>query len=202
MDVFIGSVMTFSFPYAPRDWVLCAGQILSIQQYSTVYTLLGTVYGGNGTSTFGLPALQGRIPMGQGNGAGLTPQNMGDSQGVEKLALTFNNLPLHTHVASLGTLKPVTQVTLANPTSSPTTAPSASNAWIGASAASGDGLANIFSAGPGATPVEQKGVNTTVTGGITVAASGNTTPAEFGILNPFLVVNFSIAMQGIFPPRN
>lgn len=200
MDVFIGSVMTFSFPFAPRYWSLCTGQIMNLQQNIALYSLIGTAYGGNGTTTFGLPDLRGRIPMNQGTGAGLTPKNMGNAQGVEQLALTLDNLPPHTHIATLGSLQATTAITLANPTTNPLTAPSATNAWIGASTAGDDGAANIFSTGPGTTPVNQKGVNTTVTGDITIATNGAGVP--FPILNPFLVVNFSIAMQGIFPPRN
>lgn len=200
MDVFIGSVMTFSFGFAPRYWSLCSGQIMNMQQNIALYSLIGTAYGGNGTTTFGLPDLRGRIPMNQGTGAGLSQKNMGNAQGVEQLALTLDNLPPHTHIATLGNLQATTSVTLANPTTNPLTTPTATNAWIGASTVGDDGAANIFSTGPGASPVNQKGVNTTVAGDITIAMNGAGAP--FSILNPFLVVNFSIALQGLFPPRN
>src|SRR5471030_301683 len=97
MDVFMGTVMTFGFNYAPNGWALCNGQIMNIQQYQALYALLGTVYGGNGSQTFGLPNLQSRLPICQGTGPGLTTRVMGENSGTESITATLNNLPNHTH---------------------------------------------------------------------------------------------------------
>lgn len=202
MEVFIGSVMTFPFSYAPYNWSLCGGQLVPLRQYTALFSLLGNIYGGDGQTTFGLPNLQSRIPTNQGTGAGLKPKALGDALGAETLQLSLANLPAHTHAAALGSLKPITTVTLANPTNNPQPVPSDTNAWIGASTPGTDGSATIFSTDKGTTPVEQSGIETIIAPnpGITLANTGSS--AAFSILNPFLVVNFSIAMQGIFPSRN
>ena len=77
MEVFIGTIQPFAFNFAPRNWALCNGQIMSIAQNTALFSLLGTTYGGNGQTTFGLPNLQGRMPIGMGQGPGLPDYNIG-----------------------------------------------------------------------------------------------------------------------------
>lgn len=194
MDVFMGTIMTFAFPYAPSGWALCNGQILNINQYNALFALLGVTYGGNGSTTFALPNLQGRSPLCQGQGTNLAARVMGNIGGIEAATANISNMPPHVH--PLSSLTATTTITLANPSVNPTIAPSTSNAYIGASTA-GPTSANIFSTDVGATPVTQKGVTTAVNG--TMGIQGGGLPMD--IMNPFLVVNFSIALQGIWPPR-
>lgn len=195
MEVYMGTVMTFGFNFAPYGWALCNGQIMNIQQYQALFTLLGTVYGGNGTQTFGLPNLQSRLPIGQGTGPGLSTRVMGENSGTETIIATLSNLPNHTHTLSGITAN--TTVQLANPASNPATVPTTTNAYIGTSGG-GPGSANIYSDAQGASPVPLKGVATTVSG--TVSPTGTGLPMDS--MNPYLVLNFSIALQGLFPTRN
>ncbi|AKJ97827.1 MULTISPECIES: phage tail protein [Pseudomonas] len=195
MEVFMGTIQSFAFNFAPSGWALCNGQTLAISQYQALFSLLGTYYGGNGQTNFMLPNLQGRLPMGQGNGLGLTPRVIGEVSGTENVTATLNNLPTHTH--TLTGITAATTVQLANPASNPANAPTPTNSFIGTSG-TGPGAANIYSDQVGATPVPLKGVTTTVSG--TVAPTGNGLP--MAIMNPFLAINFSIALNGLFPSRN
>jgi microcystin-dependent protein len=195
MDVFMGTVMTFGFNFAPTNWVLCNGQLLNVAQNQALFALLGTVYGGNGIQTFGLPNLQSRLPIGQGTGPGLSPRVMGENSGTESITPTLSNLPTHTH--TLTSITASTTVQLANPASNPATTPTATNSYIGTSGG-GPGSANIYSDAQGASAVPLKGVATSISGTISPAGTG----LPMAIMNPYLVLNFSIALQGIFPSRN
>ncbi|MBV7511903.1 phage tail protein [Pseudomonas sp. PDM25] len=195
MEVFMGTVQSFAFNFAPNGWALCNGQTLGISQYQALFSLLGTYYGGNGTTNFMLPNLQGRLPMAQGNGLGLTPRVIGEFSGTENVTATITNLPNHTH--ALSGLTAATTLQLASPASNPVTNPTATNSYIGASGG-GPGSASIYSDAQGASAVPLKGVATTVTGEI--SSAGNGLPMD--TMNPFLVLNFSIALNGLFPSRN
>ncbi|WP_347903103.1 tail fiber protein [Pseudomonas purpurea] len=195
MEVFIGTIQAFAFNFSPSGWSTCNGQILPISQYQTVFALLGTYYGGNGTTSFQLPNLQGRFPVGQGNGLGLTPRVIGQFSGTESVVPTLNNLPNHTH--TLAGLSATTTVKLANPASNPLSVPTATNSFIGTSGG-GPGTATVYSDQQGTTPVPLQGVSTAITG--TVSATGTGLPLE--VMNPFLVINFSMALNGLFPSRN
>lgn len=96
-EAFLGEIRLFGFNFAPRGWAFCNGQILSISQNTALFSLLGTQYGGNGIQTFALPDLQGRVPVGQGNGAGLSSYVIGEEGGTESVTLTQGQLPQHNH---------------------------------------------------------------------------------------------------------
>ena len=100
MDSYIGEIRLFSGNYAPKDWALCNGQILQIAQNTALFSILGTYYGGDGKTTFGLPNLQGSAPMHWGNGPGLTPRTIGEKGGSATVTLTTAQLPAHTHAVS------------------------------------------------------------------------------------------------------
>jgi microcystin-dependent protein len=97
MDPIIGQIQAFGFNFPPRGWQNCSGQLIPIQQNTALFSLLGTYYGGNGTTTFGLPDLRGRSMVGIGSGPGLTPFQPGQNGGTENTTLTIGNLPAHTH---------------------------------------------------------------------------------------------------------
>jgi microcystin-dependent protein len=97
MDPFLGEIRLFAGNFAPRSWALCNGQILPIAQNTALFSLLGTQYGGNGTTTFGLPNLQASIPLDQGQGPGLTDRVMGETAGEPAVTLTTATIPAHTH---------------------------------------------------------------------------------------------------------
>jgi microcystin-dependent protein len=94
---YLGEIRMVGFNFAPRGWALCNGQIMSIAQNTALFALLGTTYGGNGQTTFGLPDLQGRVPMHWGNGPGLTPRVIGEVDGSENVTLLTPQMPQHNH---------------------------------------------------------------------------------------------------------
>jgi microcystin-dependent protein len=96
-DYYLGEIRLVGFGFAPSGWAKCEGQLLSIAQNTALFALIGTTYGGNGQTTFALPDLRGRVPMGQGSGTGLTATTWGEQQGSENTTLLVANLPAHTH---------------------------------------------------------------------------------------------------------
>ena len=107
-EPFVGEIRMFAGNYAPRDWAFCNGQILPIAEYVTLYSLLGTTYGGDGVNTFGLPDLRGRVPLHAGTGPGLTPRYLGQRGGQERVTLTVSQIPAHTHQAQASSEAPDT----------------------------------------------------------------------------------------------
>ena len=96
-EPFLGEISMSGFNFAPRGYAFCAGQLLSISQNTALFVLLGTTFGGNGQTTFALPDLRGRVPMGEGSGPGLTPKTLGEVSGAETTTLTTNQIPQHNH---------------------------------------------------------------------------------------------------------
>jgi microcystin-dependent protein len=172
-EPFIGQIIIAGFNFAPRGYATCDGQVLSIAQNSALFALLGVTYGGNGTQTFGLPDLRGRVPIHQGQGPGLTPRAMGELSGSENVTLLAANMPQHTHTLQAS--------------SSVGNQASPSNNALAASSARGT---NNYSS---STP------NTALAAASVGAAGGN---QPFSVMQPYLVVNYCIALQGIFPSRN
>lgn len=182
MEVFIGTIQPFAFNFAPRNWALCNGQTMSIAQNSAMFSLLGTTYGGNGQTTFNLPNLQGRMPIGMGQGPGLPAYDIGEAAGSPSTVLTSNQMPSHTHTV---------QVQVGGAPSNPTLAPSATNQFLGASVGGTPAAAAIWS-DELSSPVHMGGAQAGLTGG----------NQPMDLMNPYLALNFSIAIMGIFPSRN
>jgi len=101
MDPFVGQIILFAGNFAPRGWALCEGQLLAISSNEALFSILGTTYGGDGRTTFGLPRLRGRTAIHQGTGPGLTPRPLGQLGGINSVTLTHSELPSHNHVANL-----------------------------------------------------------------------------------------------------
>lgn len=101
-EPFVGEIRMVGFDFAPQGWALCDGQLLPISQHSVLFSLLGTKYGGDGQTTFGLPDLRGRVPMHVGQGPGLSPRQLGQAGGQETVTLTGPEVPIHTHPAEAG----------------------------------------------------------------------------------------------------
>ena len=99
MDTFIGQIIMFAGNFAPRDWAFCDGELLPISQNQSLYSILGTTYGGDGRTTFGLPDFRGRVPIGKGQGNGLTSRRMGEQIGIEDITLSTAQMPIHSHAA-------------------------------------------------------------------------------------------------------
>jgi len=170
---FIGQIITAGFNFAPRGYATCDGQILSIAQNTALFSLLGTTYGGNGTSTFALPDLRGRVPIHQGQGPGLTPRTMGELSGSENVTLISSQMPAHNHtvgaLSTNGNLKSPTNNIPANVQGTST---------------------NIYSASNADTTMNPQMLG--ITGG----------SQPHNNMQPYLVINFCIALVGIFPSRN
>lgn len=97
-EAFLGEIRMFGGDYAPEDWFICDGRTLSIAEYSSLYALLGTRFGGDGITNFKIPDLRGRVPIGQGNMGGI-PFTLGETPGLETVTLSVSELPAHTHTA-------------------------------------------------------------------------------------------------------
>jgi len=97
MEPYIGQIELLPYTFAPMNWLACNGQILAISEYETLYTLIGTTYGGDGQSTFALPNLNARVAIGSGNGKGLSPIALGQVGGAEDAVLSINTMPAHSH---------------------------------------------------------------------------------------------------------
>lgn len=178
-DPFLGEIRMVGFNFNPVGWALCNGQLLPIAQNSALFALLGTTFGGNGTTTFGLPDLRGRAPVGMGNGPGLTPIVQGEQAGVEQVTLLQTQMPTHTH-----------QVAVAGTSTEPASTPSNANNVLGASGG-GQGNATIWSTALNQ-PVPLNPNQVGIAGG----------SQPFAVRNPYLGTNFIIALQGIFPSRS
>jgi microcystin-dependent protein len=130
-DPFLGEIRLFSFNYAPRGWALCNGQLLPISQNQALFSVLGTTFGGDGRTTFGLPNMQSRIPVHVGQGVGLSNYVLGEAAGVESVTLSIAEMPAHPHTAQgfngTGNLGPTAQNTWAGAGSNPYTTTSNSS---------------------------------------------------------------------------
>lgn len=96
-EPFVGEIRMFAGNFAPRGWAFCDGQLLAVSQNDALFSLLGTIYGGDGQTTFGLPDARGRIPIHAGHGPGLSERRLGTKSGIEEVTLTVNQLPSHSH---------------------------------------------------------------------------------------------------------
>jgi len=197
MEPYLASLLLFGGNFAIRGYALCWGQIISIAQNSALFSLLGTTYGGNGQTTFALPDLRGRAPIGTGNAPGLGNYDLGQLAGTTSTTLTINNMPAHTHTA----VSTIAAAVAANTTAGTTNTP-ASGAGLAMPPSIGSGPSaaqiKIYAAPDSANTTPLGGVTTT--GGVTIGVSGGTQP--FSIQNPYLAMSWLIATVGIFPSRN
>ena len=189
-EQFLSTILIWPPNFAPSGWALCAGQLMSISQNTALFSLLGTTYGGDGKITFGLPDLRGRIPIGVGQGPGLSPYNLGQTGGSENVMLTAATLAPHTHPATSNLSAQAPGVTTAGTTNEP--GPSVA---LAAPTEAGHKPVKIYS---NATPTQHLAPGT-VTGSISVASAGGGQPHENR--QPFLALNYIIALEGIFPTR-
>ena len=171
---YIGEVRIFGFNFAPRGWAQCNGQLLSISQNTALFSILGTYYGGNGQSTFGLPNFEGSVALGQGSGAGLQTYSLGESAGSQSVTVLMSEMPSHTH----------TMQGLEGRGLTAHATPVAGDALITSSGGS--------AYAPGSPNVQMLPQSVTVAGG----------SQPHNNMMPSLVLNYCICMQGVFPARN
>ena len=171
-DPFVAEIRIFGFNFAPTGWAFCNGQLLPLSQNTALFSLLGTTYGGDGKSTFALPDLQGSAPMHPGQGPGLSLHDLGETGGSETVTLLQSEIPAHSHSMRAATQDPA-DVKLVNPTAS-------------------FGLSQEG-------PLYQDTQNTTLAPQALPPAGGSLPHTN---MMPYLVLNFCIALQGVFPPRS
>ena len=174
-DPFVAEIRIFAGNFAPTGWAQCNGQLMPISQNTALFSLLGTNYGGDGKTTFGLPNLQGSAPLMAGQGNGLSYRSLGETGGEPAVTLINSEMPGHGHVVSA--------------TSSPGSVPDPENAvWGVAAVARGT---SMYSASAGSAPAMSPQA---------FATSGSSQPHNN--MPPYLVLTFIIALQGIFPSRS
>lgn len=171
MDPYLGMIIMFGGNFSIQGWALCQGQLLSIAQNSALFAILGTTYGGNGQTTFALPDLRGRVPVGWGNGPGLPTNSLGEMAGTVSTTLLTSNMPAHQHTLQ------------------------------GSSLVGNNALpTNAVPANSGNLDKEYSTDLSAPVAMIPTGVAGGSQP--FSIRDPYLVLNFQIALQGIFPSRN
>lgn len=174
VDAYLGEIKMFAGNFAPLGWQLCNGQILSIAQNTALFSILGTTYGGNGTTTFALPNLQGRVPIHWGNGAGLSPYVIGQAGGTENVTLLAGQIAPHTHAVNI------------DPNASGKNTPAGN--FLGTVGPSAQD--KVYSSGPGGGTMNAN------------AIAPNAGGQPHANIQPYLCITFIIALQGIFPSRN
>ncbi len=172
-DPFVGQLMLCPYNFAPAGWADCTGQLLPIQQYTALFSLLGTNFGGDGRTNFALPDLQGRVALSQGQAHGGSQYSMGEKAGTEAVALQQSELAPHTHGLN------------ANPT----------NAAV--NTAGGNTLAKVHNLAPGGL-YHAPPADTTLSGGAILPAGGG---GGHNTMQPFLALRYIIALQGVYPSR-
>jgi microcystin-dependent protein len=170
-DPFVAEIRVFGFNFPPKGWAFCDGQLLPISQNTALFSLLGTTYGGNGVSTFALPDLQGRVPMHPGQGPGLSLHDLGEQNGTDYVTLLQSELPAHGHVLN------------------------ANGGFGNRTSPAGNSLARTS----GTVPYAAAGTPGVSLHATALAPVGGDQPHNN--LQPYLTLNFCIALQGVFPPR-
>jgi microcystin-dependent protein len=197
MDPFLGEICLFAGNFAPRSWALCDGQLLPISANSALFSILGTTYGGDGRTTFALPDLRGRTPVHPGHGPGLSGYSLGQRGGVETVTLTVNQMPSHTHLTANNTAGD--QNILLSTDTAVRQTPDAGD--VPAAAETDVSLGTP-------TPVKSFGPATNLVNGQTLSGNAGLTILNNGgsqwhtNIQPFLAINYIIALQGLFPSRN
>ncbi len=171
-DPFVAEIRIFPFNFAPKGWAFCDGQLLPLSQNTALFSLLGTTYGGDGKSNFALPNMQGNAPMHPGQGPGLSLHDLGETGGSETVTLLESEIPAHSHAMRAD----------ANVAESPNAA--------GNSFARGSSI-NAYQTNSSSNLVSMSGQ--------AIAPVGGGQPHNN--LQPYLTLNFCIALQGVFPPR-
>ncbi len=170
-DQFLGEIRIFATNFAPKGWAQCNGQLMPLSQNTALFALLGTTYGGDGKTTFALPNLQGRAPLQQGAGQGLAQHSLGEMGGSATVTLLTSEMPMHSHQLMHS----------GGAASVPTPGPD--NAFARTLSA------QVYAPGDTSAPANPQAL----------AANGGTAPHNN--MQPYLTLNFCIALQGIFPPR-
>lgn len=181
IEPYLGNVAVFAGNFAPRAWMFCQGQLLAIAQYDALYALIGTTYGGDGQNTFALPDLRSRTAVHAGQGPGLSYYTLGEMAGTENVTLLSINLPMHNHSKISFSVAQAASTATTSGVSNPQNAFPASGSTVYTNASDGQQMGPYSSIS--STPI----------------AGGN---QPVSIIQPYLAMNYVIAVEGIFPSRN
>lgn len=201
-DPYLGEIRMVGFNFAPYGWAQCQGQTIAVSQNQALFALLGTVYGGNGVSNFQLPNMQGRSPVGMGQGLGLSEITIGETGGTESIALTTSNMPQHTHMASVtggGTVTGSIAIPATTSTQGEGGVPG-TGTMLGPCSAGGRPASLYSTATDNLTTLKPFNVSLQASApSIQNTMAGSSLPFESR--NPYLGINFIIALQGVYPTR-
>ena len=181
MDPTLAEIKLFGGNFAPTSWAFCNGQLMAIAEYTALFALIGTTYGGDGQETFALPDLRGRVAVGTGQGNGLSNVELGQVWGSESITLTTGNMPAHSHTGNLE-LRVNASTNTGNNTG-------ANSYWAASTSKPYDSAAGNVSMAPNAVQL--------------MALSNNTGNGQsINNMQPYLALNYLIAIEGVFPSRN
>lgn len=194
----MASIMLFAGNFAPRGWAFCDGQLLPIAQYSALFSLLGTTYGGDGRTTFALPDLRGRAPIGPRNGPGLSDYRLGVKGGVEHVTLNLAQIPSHNHLTQ--NTPAADQHVLLSTENGIREVPESGDIPAVGNYPEGLTAAKTKNFGPATAGSIVNGQAISANAGLTVLNNGGSQSHENR--QPFIAVNYIIALVGIFPSRS
>lgn len=199
-DQYMGTILLWAGNFIPRNFMPCDGRSLSINQYTALFSILGTIYGGNGTTTFCLPDLRGRVPVNYGTGPNLSPYNLGDKGGAEGIQMSASQLAVHNHANTLTTNASNVNVPISIPSvigSDANTVKPTSTTCLGKM-----GSTFMYSTNTpdsNLMPFTATGTVTPLVSITNASAGGN---APINVRQPYLALNFIICFQGLYPSRS
>lgn len=183
MDPFVGEIRLFAGNFTPANWHICDGSLLSINSYQLLFAMIGTTYGGDGSSTFGIPDLRGRLPIGQGLGTGLTSRTIGQSGGASTVQLTTAQTPAHNHVINVSTKTATTPTIDAN-------VGFAAMVPVASPATNGRYVAPTVTPAPAPVNLDPATISFAPGGGV-----------PHNNLMPYMALNYIISLNGLYPSR-
>ncbi len=204
MEGYLSEIRLFGGTFAPRGWAFCAGQIMQINTNDALFSLIGTTYGGNGSNTFALPDFRGRVPVGVGQGPGLPHVSLAQAWGSETHVITSNEMPMHTHVViGPGSVPVEGQINM----NMAVNGDGATSEQPGGNFLAPTGGSGVYDANPSGSDTLNPNAISVDTSGLSldvstmqITNSGGSQPVSN--MQPYLVLNYIICLEGIYPSRN
>jgi microcystin-dependent protein len=198
-DPMLAEIKMFGGNYAPQNWAYCWGQLLAINEYTALFSLLGTYFGGDGRTTFGVPDLRGRVPVGNGSGPGRTPRSIGQAGGYEQVTLSVQQVPAHGHDSTSGLTGDITATLRCYNDRGTTNIPD--NAVLAKQANGVNPKAMVYEATEANTNMASSSITTQHTLAVNVEVQNTGGNQGHENMPPWQCLNYIIALQGYYPPR-